>query len=138
MTLQALRPHSQSRDLVNDEARSYSRSSLDLPRLVTDIELVVRSLGCHPAKACNVVITTTSGFFALDLSAHEALFREFHPSVRSCKHGKSDLPSSRRESSELIPLPFRSLARLFSPKGLNPSLICRSVPKAEQTIDLKT
>ena len=87
------------------------------PDSQTDIELVVRSLGCHPARACNVVITTTSGFSALGLSARRALFGEFHPSVRSYKHGNSDLPGSRHMVSELLPLPFRSLARLSSPEG---------------------
>lgn len=72
-----------------------------------------------------------SGCYALGLSARVALFREFHPSVRSYNVRKSDLPSpSRLTPRHLTPTSHQSsLARLESPRRLLP--LSRAQPGPE-------
>ena len=115
-----LRPHSQSEERHGDArtARHDSRRSPDLPRFVNRLQVgrqVARLLST--ARACSAVVTTAGGFFAQPLGG-EALFGELHPSVRSCKHGNSDLPGLFVGMAKAMPTPN------FSHRPFAVRLIC--------------
>ena len=96
VNLVAIGPHSQSPGLAIGQGEVSPRVPVDLPRFVTDIKLVVRSLDCLPVwdVTCMVVPTHQWVLLFAPLEA-KSLFPDAprRRSFQSVEHGSPDLPS---------------------------------------------
>lgn len=115
------------------KARRYPAHRSDLPRFVTNIKLVVRSLGCLPAKGCSVPITAPVGSSPW--------------TSRSVKHCSGDftlpfgptntetrtypvLSEQHAAQARTSPTPFSQFGSFVLAAAWTSSLACSAVPKA--------